>query len=100
MSEVPIKALQEALFDLHGCESNWVQAAPVKETFQGQTVWEGTVQVFELQGHPTATRCYAVSHLVGDSEHRRFVAVLHVPPMDSPEGSEGGYRAGAKGGLV
>lgn len=57
---------------------------PVKETFQGKTIWEGTVQVFDLQGHPEATRCYAWSHAVGDTEKRRFVAVLHKEPVTSP----------------
>ncbi|MDO8750484.1 MAG: hypothetical protein Q7K03_05000 [Dehalococcoidia bacterium] len=56
----------------------------MKETFQGQTVWEGTVQVFELQGHPTASRCYAWSHAT-QGKKRRFVAVLHQGPVDSPE---------------
>lgn len=56
----------------------------MKETFQGKTIWEGTVQVFDLQGHPEATRCYAWSHAVGDTEKRRFVAVLHKEPVTSP----------------
>ena len=55
----------------------------VHETHAGQTVWEGEVQVFELISHPEATRCYAWSYEVPDSK-RRFVAVLHKPPVDSP----------------
>ena len=50
--------LVEAIGNLHGCESTWLESASVKETFEGQTVWEGTVQVFALHGHPTAKRCY------------------------------------------
>jgi len=38
-----------------------VEAVPVKETFQGKTVWEGTVHVFDLEGYPKATRAYAWS---------------------------------------
>ncbi len=55
------------------------------ETFQGEAVWDGTVEVFDLEGHPTATRCYAWSHAVDGSEKRRYVAVLHEGPVDSPE---------------
>ncbi len=29
------------------------------ERFQGETVWEGEVLIFALQGHPEATTCYA-----------------------------------------
>ena len=58
------RSLQQAIRDLHGCESTHSYSAPVKETFEGQTVWEGVVEVFALQGHSTATRCYVWSHAV------------------------------------
>ena len=77
--------LKQAIRNLHGCDAAWVEALPVKETLQGQTVWEGAVQVFDLIGHPTAARCYAWSHAVEGSDNRRFVAVLHQGPVDSPE---------------
>ncbi len=83
MSEVPIEALKEAIRNLHGCGSAWLESVPVKETFQGKIVWEGTVQVFDLHGHPTARRCYAWSY-EADEGKRRFVAVLHQGPVDSP----------------
>ena len=76
--------LKQAIRNLHGCDAAWVEAVPIKETFQGQTVWEGAVQVFELIDHPTAARCYAWSHAT-EGEKRRFVAVLHWGPVDSPE---------------
>lgn len=83
--EVSVEALKEAFRNLHNCDSIWIETVLVTETFQGQTVWDGTVQVFDLIGHPTATRCYAWSHAVEGSENRRFVAVLHQGPVDSPE---------------
>ena len=85
MPKEPIEALKEAIRSLHHRDTTWIEAVPVTETFQSQTVWEGTVQVFDLIGHPTATRCYAWSHAVEGSENRRFVAVLHQGPVDSPE---------------
>ena len=84
MTEVSVEALQEAIRNLHGCDSVWIQAVRVKETFQGEIVWEGLVQVFDLIDHPEATRCYAWSHAVEGSERRRFVAVLHKEPVSSP----------------
>lgn len=85
MQEVPIPALQDAIRNLHGCESVFVEAVPITETWQGETVWDGSVQVFDLTDHPEATRCYAWSHYTDDdTERRRFVAVLHKPPVDSP----------------
>lgn len=83
--EATTKQLSEAIRNLHNCDSAWIEAVPLTETFQGQTVWDGIVQVFDLIGHPTATRCYAWSHAVEGSENRRFVAVLQQGAVDSPE---------------
>ena len=77
--------LREAIKNLHGCDSTQKESVPVTEAFEGQVVWKGVVDVFDLIDHPTATRCYAWSHAVEGSENRRFVAVLHQGPVDSPE---------------
>ena len=62
-----------------------VESVPVKETFQGKTVWEGIVEVFDIRGHPTATRIYAWAHDTDDPEKpRRHVTVLHKHPVASP----------------
>jgi hypothetical protein len=78
-----IAELKAAILKLHGAKAEHVESVSVHETFQGQTVWDGTVEVFDLAGHASATRAYAWSH-EGDSGGRRYVAVLHVPPVDSP----------------
>ena len=48
-------------------------------------MWEGVVYVFDLADHPTATRAYAWSSPIEGSTKRRFFAVLHQPPVDSPQ---------------
>jgi hypothetical protein len=55
---------------------------PVTETFQGQIVWQGEVEVFNVRGHPKAKRCYAWAHAEDDTG-KRYVAVLELPPVDS-----------------
>jgi hypothetical protein len=84
-AEHEVKALKKAILDLHGCKATWVKSVPVKEVFEGETVWEGVVQVFEIQGHPKATCCYAWSHGLDNSKKRRFFAILHQGAIDSPE---------------
>ena len=79
-----IAELQDTIRRLHGVESKHLESVPVKETFQGKTVWEGIVEVFELIGHPNAPRAYAWSHDV-DGPKKRHVTVLHVAPVDSPQ---------------
>ncbi len=84
-TEVSIQAMQKSILDLHGCKAKWIESVPVKEVFRGETVWEGIVQVFDLIDHPKAKRCYAWSHELEGSKKRRFFAVLHQGPIDSPE---------------
>jgi hypothetical protein len=80
-----IDELRDVIRRLHGVEARHVESVPVKETFQGKTVWEGIVEVFELHGHPKAPRVYAWSHETDDPEQpRRHVTVLHIPPVISP----------------
>ena len=83
--EVNVEQLKQAVERMHRCTAKLVEAVSVLEMFQGQPVWQGIVHVFELTGHPTATRCYAWSSPVGESDKRRFFAVLHIPPITSPQ---------------
>jgi hypothetical protein len=59
MNERPIAYVEGAIRKTHGAGSKLVARERVVERFQGETVWEGEVLVFELQGHPSAKRCYA-----------------------------------------
>jgi hypothetical protein len=81
-----IADLKDVIRILHGVESTHRTTVPVKETFDGKTVWEGLVEVFDLHGHPRANTAYAWSHETDDPENpKRHVTVLHVPPAVSPE---------------
>jgi len=70
---------------LHNCSASFVEDVRVIEKFKNETVWDGTVSIFDIEGHPTSKRCYAWSHEVDDSGKRKFIAVLHDGPVDSPE---------------
>lgn len=80
-----ILSLAKAISTQHGGTATHVESVPVKETFQGQTVWEGAVEVFELEGNPKATRAYAWSSPIEGSSKRRFYAVLHLGGIRSPQ---------------
>src|SRR5258708_27595245 len=84
MSEVDADQLRSAVESQHGGKATLAQSVPVKETFEGKTVSEGVVHVFDLAGNPKATRAYAWSSPIEGSTKRRFFAVLHIPPIDSP----------------
>ena len=76
--------LCRAVERMHTCKATLVQSVPVSETFEGKTVWEGVVHVFDIKGHLTANRAYAWSSPIEGSDKRRFFAVLHQGPVTGP----------------
>jgi hypothetical protein len=82
MQPEKIKELQDAIRKTHGCDSSHVKSVPVTERYAGEVAWQGTVEVFDLVGHPKAKRAYAWSYRDGDQI--KSVAVLEIPPVDSP----------------
>jgi hypothetical protein len=80
-----IEALKDAIQKMHGCESCHIKSVPVNEQFKGQTVWQGVVEVFELNNHPKAKICYAWGHHTDTKDIKsRYIAVLGIPPINSP----------------
>jgi len=80
-----IDDLKTVIRKLHGAEPTHRESVPVKEVFNGKTVWEGIVEVFDLHGHPKANTAYAWAHETDDPANPvRHVTVLQIPPAVSP----------------
>jgi|ERR1041385_346960 hypothetical protein len=82
-----LACLQNAILRLNGCQSKYVETATVSQafvSFHKDTAWQGDVAVFEVYGHPTARRAYAWSYTT-EYEKTRYVVVLEIPPVSSPE---------------
>jgi hypothetical protein len=77
--------LKTAVERLHSCTASFVEDVVVIEKFGKETIWRGTVSVYDIKGHPKATRAYAWSSPIEGSTKRRYYAVLHIPPVDAPE---------------
>ena len=71
-----ITELKDAIQAMHGCESLHVESVAVKEVFEGQTVRESKVEVFDLVGHRQAKRAYAWSYR--DGNQNKTFAVLEI----------------------
>jgi hypothetical protein len=81
-----IERLQLTIQHLHQCAAVHRETMPVHELFQGQTVWQGEVEVFDVANHPKAKRAYAWSHRDGQNdEGERIVTVLEIPPVKSAQ---------------
>jgi hypothetical protein len=76
-----IERLQMVIRQLHKCDATWLESVRVKEVFQGQTAWEGDVEVFTLAGHPKAKRCYGWSY----DEPEQFITILELPPVKTAQ---------------
>ncbi len=81
-----IDELKTIIHKQHGVTATHRASVPVTETFNGHTVWDGIVEVFDLKGHPETNTAYAWSHETDDPENpKRHVTVLRIPPAVSPE---------------
>jgi hypothetical protein len=79
-----IDELGKTIHKLHGAKATYRESVPVKDVFRGETVWDGIVEVFHLDGHPKTDTAYAWLHDTGDPTKPRHVTVLHIPPVVSP----------------
>ena len=86
-------ALQDAIRTLHGCESAWVEAVAINETFLSQRIWVTDVHIFDLIDFPAAPKAYTWSYDLPGDQRRRVTVVLHTSPSDSP-------RAAVRAGLA
>ncbi len=81
-----IEELRDVIRKLHKAKATHVESVHITEVFQGKTVWDGMVEVFDLKGHPKTHRAYAWTHATDDPKQpRRSVTVLHIPPAISPQ---------------
>ena len=97
MFESSTRQLKQAVEVQLGGEATFVQSVPVHKSFKWQTIWNGSVQIFDLAGSPSgATRAYAWSDGHPDGS-RRVVTVPHIPPVIGPRDAVRAALAGAKG---
>jgi hypothetical protein len=73
--------IQKAVEMTVGGSVTHVESAPVVETFRGQTVWQGVVEVFRVE-KPPPTLAYGWA--AESDKGPDYVAVLGKPPIDSP----------------
>ena len=80
-----IAEIQALFLKLHNCDAEYVETVPVVEQFQGETIFQGDVEVFDLTGHPKATRGYGWGYTTTEGGGRRYFTVLELPPVNSPQ---------------
>ena len=76
-----LKTVVERLLD---CAASFLEDVVVEKTGE-DTIWNGKVSVFEIEGRPEATRAYVWSSPIEGSRKRQCRAVLNIPAVNSPE---------------
>ncbi len=76
-----IENIRKAVEKHAGCRANHRESVPVAEAYLDQIVWEGLVEVFDLDGHPKANRAYGWQFWEG--KNAQYTVVLGIPPVDS-----------------
>ena len=79
-----ILTLRYAVEKAHGCKAKCADKVTVHEKQGGRTVWYGTVHVFDLDGHDSASRAYAWVVSEEAQQTPRVVTVLHKGLVTSP----------------
>jgi len=81
MSEY-IDNLSKAITAMHECRCSHFGTEHIKEEFEGKDVWEGDVEIFQLEGHPKANVAYGWGWQ-DDKDEIQYIGVLNVPPIES-----------------
>ena len=76
MPDDKLKQLAQAIRQFHACEPKHLETVEVTETFRGKVVWQGSVEVFEVDDHPKAKRCYAWTYEDKATAQPRVAAIL------------------------
>lgn len=81
MSEY-IQKLTEAIEAVHECRCSHFGAEHIREEHEGELIWEGDVEIFQIEGNPKANVAYGWGWDAGNGEVE-FIGILHVPPIES-----------------
>ena len=74
--------LSKAITAMHECRCSHFSSEEIEERHDGETVWKGQVEIFQLEGHPDANVAYGWGW-TDDKDEIQYIGVLNVPPIES-----------------
>lgn len=84
-----IERLKELIEQEYGTTAKHVETVAVHETFEGETIWDGEVEVFEVPEFPDADKVFAWAF--DDDKGEQQVTVAQIPPATTPENAVRAY---------
>lgn len=82
MSSDYIGELSKAISSAHGCSCSHLSSEKIEEAHEDVGVWEGNVEIFELQGHPEAGVAYGWGWQDDDGKVH-YIGVLKTGNVES-----------------
>src|SRR5215472_16969501 len=81
-----LERLRAVIQELYGCEVTHRSSVSIHDVTDGKTVWKGKVEVFGLNGHRGAKRCFAWSRMEdgGNENHEDLVVMLEDANVVGP----------------
>jgi hypothetical protein len=76
-----IERLKYAIEKKENCRAKHVQSLPIREKMESEVIWDGVVETFDLENHPTAKRAYAWER--GTGKEPEYKIVLGISPVNS-----------------
>ena len=77
-----VQSAQQAAERATGSPVAHLESVPIVETFRGQVIWQGIVEVYGVtKPPPDKAYAWAVESASGGTE---YVAVLGTPPINAP----------------
>ncbi len=77
------QALLNAIENRAKCPAVHLQTQPARLAIDGQVVWKGKVEVFQLKDHPQAKLAFGWG-FQNDQKKIEYVTVIGIPPLDNP----------------
>ena len=74
-----------ALRQLYGCDARFKTSVAIRIPVRGRTPWRGSVHIFDLFGHASATRAYAWPRRVNARTTIIHTAIHSEEGLASPE---------------
>src|SRR3954462_15384509 len=74
-----VDRIREAIESRYTCKATHVGAERVTQLRDGEEAWYGSVEIFDLTGHPGAQRCYGWLQMAGTLP--TYVTMLQLPPV-------------------
>ena len=88
-------ALLDAIENRAKCTAVHFQTQPVRLAIDGQVVWKGKVEMFQLKDHPQAKLAFGWG-FQNDQKKIEYVTVIGIPPLDNPLSAVKAYVASRK----